>query len=101
MQTIVITLSDELASNLRRLAAGRDPEPSLATLIEELLTTHILLDERLGGRAFRIPTKPLEITPHYPGSGLNDVGINHDAYIADDEFASWQRDQPSDEPAHE
>lgn len=101
MESVTITVSDEVASNLRRLAACRDPAPTLATLVEELLEMHLMLEERLGGREFRIPLQPLEITPVHPGSGLGDVSANHDAYLADDEFASWQRDQPSDEPAHE
>ena len=101
MQSLTITLSDETAANLRRLAACRDPEPSLATLVEELLELHITLEDRLGGREFRIPLKPLEITPVHPGSGLRDVSANHDAYLADDEYASWQREQSSDEPPPE
>ena len=94
-------VSDELAAELRRLAARRDPEPSIAALIEELLALHVMLEERLGGREFRMPTKPLQITSVDVEDGPTDVSINHDAYFVDDEVASWQRDEPSGEPTHE
>lgn len=94
MRSITITLSDELTTELRRIAESRDPEPTIEQLVVEILEQHVLLTGILGDREFRMPLKPLTITPVDHGDGPSDVSANHDAYFADDEFASWNRNPP-------
>ena len=81
MTDVMITVSDDLEEALMAYQRGREGDRGLPAAIEAvlrdyLIATGYLLDQR--------PFRPLRITPAPDGSGLHDVSINHDKYLAED-----------------
>lgn len=77
MRRATITLPDDLAEGVDEYLRAQDAPPALTTLMQAALR------EYLRERGFPRPFRPLKITPARQGSGLTDVSVNHDKYIAE------------------
>ena len=82
MKQLTISLPDDLAEALddyrrRQVLSEEDLAAVVGTLLRQHLMAYGYLWESL-------PFRPLIITPFEEGSGLSDVSINHDHYLAED-----------------
>lgn len=78
MNKPAIPLSDELVEGLDRLRSEQDSPQDLTTLVETAVR------EYLEERGISTTPRGLRITPAEIGSGLTDVSLDHDRYLAGD-----------------
>lgn len=75
-----IILSDQIEAALETYRQRNDLPPDsgkvVQALVQECLIAH--------GYLMTAPTRRLRITPAEHGSGLTDVSVNHDRYLAED-----------------
>jgi hypothetical protein len=76
MNKPAIPLSDELVEGLDRLRGEQDTPQDLTTLVEAAVR------EYLEERGISTAPRGLRITPAEIGSGLTDVSLDHDRYLA-------------------
>lgn len=97
MRTVIITLSDELEAELKRYVAEYG-ERELSSIVEDALLQFLPEPRVWRGVRYRPAQKrPFHITPAEVGSGLSDVSINHDKYLAEaiEERAFSERNRES------
>lgn len=83
MRRATITIPDDLEKQLDEYLERQEAPPSLTALVQAALRSY-LREKRFEEMEFQPPTRPLRITPAEKGSGLTDVSIRHDEYLADD-----------------
>jgi len=76
MRRATITIGDEIEVQLDSWMRQQDATPSLTTVVQAALKEFLAL------RGFGIVPRKLHITPSRKGSGLPDVSIEHDRYLA-------------------
>ena len=81
MRRATITIPDDLEAQLNAHLAAQEAPPSLAALVQAALRLY-LKEQRLKERQFRLPQRPLRITPAATGSGVTDVSVEHDRELA-------------------
>jgi hypothetical protein len=79
MKRATMTFPDDLAEALDRYVKAQEAAPALTTVVQAALR------EYLRERGFLRPYRALKITPAEKGSGLGDVSVNHDRYLAESE----------------
>ncbi len=72
-----ISLQDDLAEGVDNYLQAQEVRPALTSVMQAALR------EYLGARGFLRVRRPLKITPK-GNSGLSDVSLNHDYYLARD-----------------
>jgi hypothetical protein len=77
MRRATITISDDIEARLNSWMRQQDAAPPLAAVMQTALS------EFLAMRGYVTSTRKLRITPSAKGSGLRDVSIAHDRYLAD------------------
>jgi Arc/MetJ-type ribon-helix-helix transcriptional regulator len=80
MKRATITIPDELEAKLEEYVRRQEVPPALTAVVQTALREFLERRERGSGeREFR----PFRITPAEKGSGLSDVSVNHDKYLAE------------------
>jgi hypothetical protein len=72
-----ITIPRDLEAQLESYLKRQEVRPALTAVVQAALR------QFLANRSYIPPSKPLRITPAKRGSGLTDVSINHDRYLAE------------------
>lgn len=85
MKRVTITIPDDLAQGLDKYIAEEGATATRASVIEGALREYLTLRGYLG------PHRALRITPAACGSGLKDVSVNHDRYLAEDQIRKFKR----------
>ena len=78
MKQAVIDLPEDLREALEAYRGDQETPLDPSVLIEAALR------EYLAGRGYFAPFRPLRITPAPVGSGLHDISVEHDKYLAED-----------------
>jgi hypothetical protein len=85
MGQITITLPPELEHEIEEYLGFQRDEEDLSRLVRDALSDYL---QRQRSRLRIVnpdrPYRTLRITPAAEGSGLSDVSINHDKYLAED-----------------
>jgi len=82
MKRATITIPDELQEALDEYVRRQETPPPLGSVMQTALRQFLEWQERFEGDEVR----PFRITPARNGSGLADVSVNHDAYLAEDSY---------------
>jgi len=77
MRRATVTIPDDLAKAVDRYVRDQEAPPALTSVIQSALRQYLMQ------RGYLASTGPLRITPARRGSGLRDVSINHDRYLAE------------------
>ena len=80
MKHATIPLPDELDAALELYRQQHDLPPDPSAVVQVLVREHLISHGYLAPS----PVGALRITPAERGSGLTDVSINHDRYLAED-----------------
>jgi hypothetical protein len=76
MRRATITIGDDLEPGLDAYLKQQDAAPALTAVVQTALK------EFLARRGFGSGGRALRITPARKGSGLRDVSVHHDRYLA-------------------
>ena len=76
MRRATITIGQELEASLDAYIQQQEVSPALTAVVQAALK------EYLARRGFVPGTKTLRITPAKKGSGVRDVSVHHDRYLA-------------------
>ncbi len=79
MKRATITFPDDLADAVDQYVKAQENPPAMTTVVQTALR------EYLQERGFLRPYRPFRITAAAKGSGLSDVSVNHDRYLAERE----------------
>lgn len=79
MKRATITIPDELEAKLQEYVRRQEVPPALTAVVQAALREFLEQRERSEEHGFR----PFRITPASRGSGLSDVSVNHDKYLAE------------------
>lgn len=82
MKRATVTIPDDLERELNAYLQKQDAPPSLTAVMQAALREY-LQTQRLRERDYRVARGPIRITPAKQGSGLSDVSVNHDRYLAE------------------
>ena len=77
MRRATITIPDDLAKAVDRYVRDQENPTALTAIMQSALRQYLTL------RGYLTPRGPLRITPAKPGSGLHDVSVEHDRYLAE------------------
>ena len=77
MKRATVTITDELEPVLDEYLRSQDVAPALTALVQAALS------EFLSRRGYGAAPKKLQITPAPQGSGVADVSLHHDQYLAE------------------
>jgi len=80
MKRITVTLPDDLAQALTAYAQAKGVS---GTKVMETALREYLQNRQLLERDYQPAHTRIRITPAEQGSGLNDVSVNHDRYLAE------------------
>ncbi len=78
-----VTIPEDLEQELKAYLARQDQAPSLASLMQVALRRY-LAEQEIRSRQVNQPRRPFKITPAAKGSGLSNISIEHDRYLADE-----------------
>jgi hypothetical protein len=84
MRRATITIPDDLEAELSAYFKTQDVAPSLTGLVETALR-RFLEEKRFESLQYQSPRKSFRPTPAEKGSGLHDVSVEHDRYLAEPE----------------
>jgi hypothetical protein len=76
MRRATITISDEIDADLVAYIRQQEVSPALTAIMQAAL------QEFLARRGFTPGARKLRITPAKKGSGVKDVSVDHDRYLA-------------------
>ena len=76
MRRATITIGDDLEAQLDSWMRQQDATPALTAVVQSALREFLAL------RGFAASPRKLQITPSKKGSGLRDVSLAHDRYLA-------------------
>jgi hypothetical protein len=79
MKRCSVTLPTDLVAGVEEYLRTQDVPPAFTTFIQAAVREYLV------ERGFLRTYRPLKITPAAKGSGLNDVSVNHDKYLAEAE----------------
>jgi hypothetical protein len=77
MKRVSVTFPDDLAEAVESYVRDQEARPTLTVVVQSALRQFLIQRGYLG------PRKPLHITPAKKGSGLRDVSLEHDRYLAE------------------
>jgi hypothetical protein len=77
MRRATITISDELESSLDAYIKRQEAAPPLTAVVNNALR------EYLAHRGFHTVKRRLRVTPAKKGSGVRDVSVHHDRFLAE------------------
>lgn len=77
MKRATVTIPDDLADAVERFARDQEARPTLTVVVQSALRQFLAQRGYLGSH------KPLHITPAKKGSGLGNVSVEHDRYLAE------------------
>jgi hypothetical protein len=77
MSTITIAIADDVAEGLEQLRQEQEPIPDLATVANSAIREYLIQ------RGYLPSHRVLRIRPAKKGSGLHDVSVEHDRYLAE------------------
>ena len=76
MKRATVTISPDIESSLEAFLRQQEVEPALTAVVQAALR------EYLERRGFGAAPKKLRITPARKGSGIRDISLHHDRYLA-------------------
>ncbi len=77
MRRATVTIGPELESMLDAYLKQQDAAPALTSIVQAALR------EYLARRGFTAEPRQFHVTPARKGSGLRDVSLRHDRYLAE------------------
>jgi len=77
MRRATVTISDEIEANLDAYIRQQEVSPALTAIVQAAL------QEFLARRGFTPGARKPRVTPANKGSGMKDVSVDHDRYVAD------------------
>ncbi|MGC2112355.1 MAG: hypothetical protein WA655_22745 [Candidatus Korobacteraceae bacterium] len=77
MKRATVTIPDDLADAVKNYVRDQEARPTLTVVVQSALR------QFLTQRGYLRPHGPLRITPAKRGSGLKDVSVEHDRYLAE------------------
>jgi hypothetical protein len=77
MNTITVAIADDVAEGLEQLRKDQEPALELETLANTAIREYLIQ------RGYLPSHRVLRITPAKKGSGLHDVSVEHDRYLAE------------------
>lgn len=82
MKRATVTIPDDLERELNAYLQKQDAPPSLTAVMQAALREY-LQTQRLRERDYQPARGSIRITPAKQGSGLSNVSVNHDRYLAE------------------
>lgn len=76
MRRATVTISDEIEANLAAYIRQQEVSAPLTAIVQ------VALQEFLSRRGFTPGVRKLRITPAKKGSGVKDISVDHDRYLA-------------------